>query len=624
MVSVTVVKDQSKLENRTFFHDDKLPSLPVPNIEETIKTYLDSCKAVLDKDDLKKTTLICDKFLKNEAKILQKKLLERSLKCRNWLEEWWLQKAYLETRTPMPLQNFSGTGTYLETVWPLKDGTQIERAALSAYLHANFWDLLRKELVVPHTFDGKYLSMHQFRFLFSTTRIPQKGKDCLKHFFKTETESKETPSHMIVLCQGYIFKIDAIDVKSGQLTTPPQYYSMFKQIRKICHNRKTPAPGVAALTSLQRDEWADARLHLCSLSSSNQKNIDDIESALLVFAFDDISPRNYSELSCEGIIGDPSLRWYDKSYTSITTRNGALICNCDHSPCDAMVTVALIEFITISLTEMNGTWPGPLEAKVFPNPIELSFDLDIKLLKYITTAKKQSISMRKNIEVVQPVFDKFGKAALKAIHIHPDFMVQLCLQLAYMHIHGKPGPSYETAMTRQFYHGRTETCRTCTPEVVAFCQAMLAHPVPGSKEYDNLLPLLRNALTKFISLMKSCTLNKGCDRHLLGLYLVCVEDGMPIPELYTDKGYTATGGNGNFVLSTSCIGYFKGQGSTVPMLEDGYGFFYRINDEKIVYSVTSYKSSSFSNCQQLSDCFQYYMANILQLTKNDDAFASKL
>jgi carnitine O-octanoyltransferase len=36
----------------------------------------------------------------------------------------------------------------------------------------------------------------------------------------------------------------------------------------------------------------------------------------------------------------------------------------------------------------------------------------------------------------------------------------------------RPGPTYETASTRGYYHGRTETMRTCTAEVVEWCKAM--------------------------------------------------------------------------------------------------------------------------------------------------------
>lgn len=37
----------------------------------------------------------------------------------------------------------------------------------------------------------------------------------------------------------------------------------------------------------------------------------------------------------------------------------------------------------------------------------------------------------------------------------------------------RPGSCYETAMTRKFYHGRTETMRPCTTEAVNWCRTMM-------------------------------------------------------------------------------------------------------------------------------------------------------
>ena len=43
-----------------------------------------------------------------------------------------------------------------------------------------------------------------------------------------------------------------------------------------------------------------------------------------------------------------------------------------------------------------------------------------------------------------------------------------------------------------------------------------------------------------------------------------------------------SGGDGNFTLSTSLLGYVRAYGSTVPMVEDGYGSFYSIDDKRLV------------------------------------------
>lgn len=54
-----------------------------------------------------------------------------------------------------------------------------------------------------------------------------------------------------------------------------------------------------------------------------------------------------------------------------------------------------------------------------------------------------------------------------------------------------------------------------------------------------------------------------CDT-LLELFAVCV----------------CSGGGGNFVLSTSLVGYTTVLGAVAPMVHHGYGFFYRIRDDR--------------------------------------------
>lgn len=44
-----------------------------------------------------------------------------------------------------------------------------------------------------------------------------------------------------------------------------------------------------------------------------------------------------------------------------------------------------------------------------------------------------------------------------------------------------------------------------------------------------------------------------------------------------------SGGGGNFVLSSSLVGYTTVLGAVAPMVPHGYGFFYRIRDDRWAY-----------------------------------------
>ena len=109
--------------------------------------------------------------------------------------------------------------------------------------------------------------------------------------------------------------------------------------------------------------------------------------------------------------------------------------------------------------------------------------------------------------------------------------------------------------------------------------------------------------------MKEARENSGCDRHLFGLYCIAKENHIPLPELFTDPSYVKryefwisynffqlhfvhmlqilllecfSGGGGNFVLSTSLVGYTPVGGGVAPMCLDGYGIFYNICPDRYI------------------------------------------
>ncbi|KAH0627482.1 hypothetical protein JD844_003231 [Phrynosoma platyrhinos] len=605
--TITIMENQvtDHSEERTFQHQSSLPSLPVPALDESLKKYLDSVRPFLNEEEYQRTQDIVKRFENGIGKELQQKLLERAKVKRNWLEEWWLNVAYLEARLSTQIyHNFGGPGPYLEHYWPMKEGTQIERGSIIVWITLKYWELMRKEKLAVHRSSNMPLDMDQFRMLFCTCKIPGTVQDSIANYFRTESEG-ECPSHLVVLCRGRIFAFDT--VHDGHILTPPEISRQLYYIQKRCHS-EPEGPGLAALTSEERTPWAKAREYLINLDPKNLLLLEKIQSSLFVFCLDESSPQatpeDYSEVTRLALTGDPTLRWGDKSYNKIVFSNGLFVSNCDHSPFDAMVLVAFCSFIDSKIIELEGKWKGSEKVRDIPWPEELLFTLDQKVLNDIAHAKKQYGKKTSDVELVNYAFTSFGKALIKKHKLHPDIFVQLALQLAYYKHHGHPGCCYETATTRRFYHGRTETMRPCTMEAVEWCKSMLdpAFTLGQRKQ------LMLKAFAKHHKLMKECENGKGFDRHLLGLLLLSKEHSLPMPELFLDPAFTRSGGGGNFVLSTSLVGYTRVGGAVVPMVHHGYGFFYRIRDDRIVVACTTWKSCPETDakilCKNLFQSFQ--------------------
>ncbi len=91
------------------------------------------------------------------------------------------------------------------------------------------------------------------------------------------------------------------------------------------------------------------------------------------------------------------------------------------------------------------------------------------------------------VEISRRRFGSFGceiesiwNGWFRSQQLYGDTVIQLALQLAYQRLYQKPAATYETAATRRFYHGRTETMRSCTVEAQNFVLAMLDDPLDGT------------------------------------------------------------------------------------------------------------------------------------------------
>uniref|UniRef100_A0A8C3CVI4 Peroxisomal carnitine O-octanoyltransferase n=2 Tax=Cairina moschata TaxID=8855 RepID=A0A8C3CVI4_CAIMO len=602
---------QEAAEERTFQYQSSLPALPLPPLDESLSKYLESVKPFLNEEEYQRTEDIVKKFENGIGKELHQKLVERAKTRRNWLEDWWLNVAYLDLRIATQIHcNMGGPAPFIEHFWPSKEGTQIERACINIWHTLKFWELLREEKVPIERSRDDVLDMNQFRMLFNTCKVPGITRDSVYNYFKTAMEG-ECPSHVMVQCRGRVFTFDAIH--EGNMLTPPEISRQLKYIQKRCHSEPA-GPGVAVLTSNERTKWAEIREYLIGLDPKNLAHLEKIQKSVFTICLDDSSPHatpeNYTEVTRLGLVGDPTVRWGDKSYNCIFFSNGTCSAFCDHSPFDAMALITMLVHIDRKIIENEGKWKGSDKVRDLPWPEELVFTVDQKVINEIGRTKEIYYEKVSQLEIVSYAFTSFGKALIRKKKLHPDTFVQLALQLAYYKCHGRPGCCYETAMTRRFYHGRTETMRSCTVEAVEWCKSMLD---PSASSYVR-LQLMHAAFAKHNKLRKECENGRGFDRHLLGLLLIAQEQGLPVPELYVDPAFTASGGGGNFVLSTSLTGYTRFSGCALPMVDHGYGFFYAIRDDRIIVNCSSWKSCPETNaevlCRTVFQCFQ----DILQLT----------
>lgn len=601
-------------EEKTFQYDKTLPSLPVPALDETLAKYLNSVKPFLTDEEFAETQKVVSDFKNGVGKELHQKLMERSKHQKNWLEKWWEDYAYLSLRMPhAPYVNFAGPSPYSREKWPPKTGTQIERAAMLLWFMLKFWEMLRKEkLRVDRGGKTNTWSMHQYYRMYNGCKIPGETMDQLNDYFRTESEG-EAASHVVVMCRGRFFTFKVLD-GDGNIITVPEFEVQLHHIRSLCDSQPE-GPGVGALTGQNRTVWYESRQHLISLHPENSKHLELIQKSIFAVALDDSAPVSQSEVCREALIGNPRLRWFDKTMTVIIFRNGVTASNCDHAPHDAMINVVLSYFVYQSLDACDYKWTGPKSTRFLPKPTELSFHLDDRIVKAIQEADLLYRETSNSMDLLTLSFTGYGKDFVRQHKIHPDAYVQMALQLGYYRLHHKPAPTYETASTRKFYNGRTETLRSSTMDSLNWSKSMLDTSSSNAKRRQ----LLRTAMETHLRNMEEAQENRGCDRHLFGLQITALENGLPVPKLYADAAYTKSGGGGNYILSTSCIGYTPVIGGVAPMCVNGYGSFYSIESERINFFLVCWAADEETCTSKLYNSVSESLMDMKRLLEDGSA-----
>lgn len=74
-----------KDNQKTFSEDDKLPSLPLPDLKHTLDRYLDSVKVLVTPKEFNNTVRIVEKFENGIGRELDEKLRRKAKSERNWV-----------------------------------------------------------------------------------------------------------------------------------------------------------------------------------------------------------------------------------------------------------------------------------------------------------------------------------------------------------------------------------------------------------------------------------------------------------------------------------------------------------------------------------------------------------
>ncbi|XP_041977210.1 carnitine O-acetyltransferase-like isoform X2 [Aricia agestis] len=560
-----------------------LPRLPLPKLQDTINKYLKTVRPFLSDDEYNATTKIAKDFENGVGQKLQDLLLKRAEKHRNWLEDWWLNTAYLEYRDPVVV--FSSPGL----VFPFRkfnnQQEQLRYAAKTLLAAVDYKSLIDNDQIPVEMMGKSPLDMSQYKKIFGTCRIPWEKRDKLSF-----NDSK----YITVLHNNHIFHLDLWG-EDGKQLNEDQIVENLAKIISLSPDRAISAVGV--LTSENRDTWAKA-YQLLSKDTTNASSLRDIERSLFILCLDRAcglwagrEDARRSLAAAHTIHGDGAQhnganRWFDKTVQFIVGADGVTGLTYEHSPAEGQPIAVLTDYI---INYVNQNKPVGTPSSKPKQPVHLQFNVNTDVASMIKTAETNLDKLANNLELDCFKFDQFGKDFIKSQKMSPDSFLQIAMQYAFYSVHATAGAHYESAATRMFAGGRTETIRSCSPESVAFARAMLDDATPARDK----VAAMRDAIKSHKDYTVQALQGLGVDRHLLGLKLTAIENGIEIPKLYSDPGFTRSA---HMRISTSqvacaCDGFM----CYGPLVGDGYATCYNPRAADVNFAASAFRDNRGSD-----------------------------
>jgi carnitine O-acetyltransferase len=544
--------------------EESLPKLPVPTLEETAARYLKSVHPLLSSSELESTKKAVEEFIRpgGVGSKLQEKLLARreDPEHKNWIYDWWNEAAYMAYRDPVV--------PYVSYFYSHRDDRRrrnpAKRAAAITTATLEFKKQVDQGTLEPEYMKKLPISMDSYQWMFNCSRVPTKPAD------KPIKFSHEENKHFLVIRKNQFFKV-MHEVGGKQLNTS----ELEQQFKRIYEKAEKAAP-VGILTTENRDVWTDAREILVKAHSSNAQTLQTIESASFVVCLDDAAPVTLEERAHQYWHGDGSNRWCDKPLQFIINDNGTSGFLGEHSMMDGTPTHRLNDYVNEVIFNNKLDFSDPSVRSNLPEPQAIKFHINKEVQAEIDRALKDFTEVIGAHELRVQAYQGYGKGLIKKFKCSPDAYVQMVIQLAYHKMYGKNRPTYESAATRRFQQGRTETCRSVSDESVAFCNAMADPSIEDKTTAD----LFRKAVNAHVSYITAASDGKGVDRHLFGLKKLLGPND-EVPAIYKDPAFAYSS---HWFISSSQLSseYFNGYGWS-QVVDDGWGIAYMINENRYAF-----------------------------------------
>ncbi|XP_038827951.1 carnitine O-acetyltransferase b isoform X1 [Salvelinus namaycush] len=579
-----------------------VPAQPVPPLAQTLQGYLRALEPLIPEEELVHTRKNIQKFC-GEGGLgpqLQEGLERRARHSNNWISDWWVQWAYLESRQPLPVHSNPAISLPKRDFSDWRGQLVFASKLIAAAL--DFKNVVDNGRLPVEYMRGQPLCMELFPLLFSSCRIPGRKHDTITHHSRAR--------HITVVRNYQFFQMDVYN-SDGSRMTESQIHAQLLRIR--AESWKTDKEPMGILTSEHRQTWGQAYSRLLK-DKLNKESVRAIEKGLFTLCLDSpvmrVSDEKYSSRMAAQILhgggthSNSGNRWFDKTLQFVVGEDGSWGLLYEQATAEGPPIATLLDHILQYCKK-----PDPKKTPLIPlqMPKKLYFNIDREIKRDIEHAKQNLDILINDLDIRCFNFQRFGKELPKQHNLSPNSFIQVALQLAYYKVHNEVCASCDIASQRMFRGGRTDYIRSPTNQMLKF---VLTFDDPSiSREAK--LELLREAIETYVTLTDQALKGQSIDRHLLGLKLQAIEEGLSVPRLFMDTAYglathwkLRTGQVPANTDSVMCFG---------PLVPDGYAVCYNPQSDHVHFSVTAFNCCEETQAETLAATLHSTLCQLQEL-----------
>ncbi|KAI0867788.1 polyketide synthase [Hypoxylon argillaceum] len=471
----------------------KLPSLPLPSLEDTLRLFEASRLAIDAPDDQNSTSCAVRALIDGVGPELYHKVQHTDPVS---ISDSYERQVYLERREPLPE---TGQFTF---VHPLNAPahSQATRATVITVAAIDFASRLARNEIAPSAIHGKTLSTEGRDWIFYATRRPYTGVDEMERFGPNYT--------VAVLRRGHIFKI-----------------SLPKNVEHR-HNLESLPENATTLACLD-------------------------ESAFVV-CLDDESPSSpgerYTQVLLNGVERPFANRWLDKTLQLVVTANGLSAETYEHTKIDGLdarplhthLCQAILDHPANGQSSNSSQTPYTVqECHWSPPPTAVA------RIEHIWT-QCQSYGPLDYQTLKVP---SLGLMSLRGTRSPPNATAHLAVLLATYLVDGEIRPAWEKVTLGTFARGRVDWVQTVSPAARDFIiAASTFHSTssPTQKDQAELRTLFAEATSTHSRNITAASRGHGPVGALYALRAAAQEQGETdgeggrMPEIFCTRAWDAT------------------------------------------------------------------------------------